>query len=42
VVFGGPDGCTLFLPARDALYAVRTRVPGAFAQAARPRIENPR
>ena len=27
-VFGGPDGRTLFLPARDALYAVRTRVPG--------------
>ena len=27
VVFGGPDGRTLFLPARDALYAVRTRVP---------------
>jgi sugar lactone lactonase YvrE len=28
VVFGGPDGRTLFLPARDALFAVRTRVPG--------------
>jgi sugar lactone lactonase YvrE len=28
VVFGGPDSRTLFLPARDALYAVRTRVPG--------------
>jgi hypothetical protein len=28
VVFGGPDGRTLFIPARDALYAVRTRVPG--------------
>jgi len=28
VVFGGPDGRTLFLPARDTLYAVRTRVPG--------------
>ena len=28
VVFGGPDGRTLFLPARDALYAARTRVPG--------------
>ncbi len=28
VVFGGPDGRTLFLPARDALYAVRVRVPG--------------
>jgi sugar lactone lactonase YvrE len=28
VVFGGPDGRTLFLPARDALYAVRTRVAG--------------
>ena len=28
VVFGGPDRRTLFLPARDALYAVRTRVPG--------------
>jgi len=26
--FGGPDRRTLFLPARDALYAVRTRVPG--------------
>jgi sugar lactone lactonase YvrE len=28
VVFGGPDRRTLFLPARDALYAVRTRLPG--------------
>jgi sugar lactone lactonase YvrE len=28
VVFAGPDGRTLFLPARDALYAVRTRVAG--------------
>jgi hypothetical protein len=28
LVFGGPDGRTLFLPARDALYAVRTRVAG--------------
>jgi hypothetical protein len=28
VVFGGPDGRTLFLPARDSLYAVRTRAPG--------------
>ena len=28
VIFGGTDGRTLFLPARDALYAVRTRVPG--------------
>jgi hypothetical protein len=28
VVFGGPDGRTLFLPARDALYSVRTRAPG--------------
>jgi hypothetical protein len=28
VVFGGPDRRTLFLPARDALYAVRTRVGG--------------
>jgi hypothetical protein len=28
VVFGGPDGRTLFLPARDALFAVRTRAPG--------------
>jgi hypothetical protein len=28
VVFGGPDRRTLFLPARDALYAVRTRTPG--------------
>ncbi len=28
LVFGGPDGRTLFMPARDALYAVRTRVPG--------------
>ena len=27
-VFGGPDGRTLFLSARDALYAVRTRFPG--------------
>lgn len=33
LVFGGPDGRTLFLPARDTLYAVRTRVPGAFPQA---------
>jgi hypothetical protein len=28
LAFGGPDGRMLFLPARDALYAVRTRVPG--------------
>jgi len=28
VVFGGPDRRTLFLPARDVLYAVRVRVPG--------------
>jgi sugar lactone lactonase YvrE len=28
LVFGGPDGRTLFIPARDALYAVRTRVGG--------------
>jgi sugar lactone lactonase YvrE len=28
VVFGGPDGRILFLPSRDALYAVRTRVSG--------------
>jgi hypothetical protein len=28
LVFGGPDGRMLFIPARDALYAVRTRVPG--------------
>ena len=28
VIFGGPDRRTLFLPARDALYAVRTRRPG--------------
>jgi sugar lactone lactonase YvrE len=28
VVFGGPDGRTLFIVARHALYAVRTRVPG--------------
>ena len=28
LVFGGPDRRTLFMPARDALYAVRTRVPG--------------
>ena len=28
LVFGGPDGRTLFIPARDALYAVRTRAPG--------------
>ena len=26
--FGSPDRRTLFLAARDALYAVRTRVPG--------------
>ena len=28
LVFGGPDRGTLFMPARHALYAVRTRVPG--------------
>jgi sugar lactone lactonase YvrE len=28
LVFGGPDRRTLFVPARDALYAVRTRSPG--------------
>jgi hypothetical protein len=28
LAFGGPDGRTLFLPARDALYGVRTRVAG--------------
>jgi sugar lactone lactonase YvrE len=28
VIFGGADARTLFLPARDALYAVRTQVPG--------------
>jgi sugar lactone lactonase YvrE len=28
LVFGGPDGRTLFIPARDALHAVRTRVRG--------------
>jgi hypothetical protein len=28
VVFGGPDGRTLYLPSRDTLYAVRTRLPG--------------
>jgi sugar lactone lactonase YvrE len=28
LVFGGPDRRTLFMPARDALYAVRTRAPG--------------
>jgi sugar lactone lactonase YvrE len=28
LVFGGPDRRTLFMPARDALYAVRTRTPG--------------
>ena len=28
LVFGGADGRTLFLPTRDALYAVRTRLPG--------------
>jgi sugar lactone lactonase YvrE len=28
LVFGGPDGRTLFIPARDALHAVRTRAPG--------------
>ena len=28
VVFGGSDGRTLFLPARDSLFAVRTAVPG--------------
>ncbi|HXY39675.1 MAG TPA: glycosyl hydrolase family 28-related protein, partial [Vicinamibacteria bacterium] len=31
LVFGGPDRRTLFMPARDALYAVRTRRPGAGA-----------
>jgi sugar lactone lactonase YvrE len=28
LVFGGPDRRTLFMPARDALYAVRTRAAG--------------
>jgi len=28
LVFGGPDGRTLLIPARDALYAVRTSAPG--------------
>ena len=28
LVFGGPDGRTLFMPARDALYGVRMRVRG--------------
>ena len=28
VVFGGPDRRTLFITARDTLYAVRTRLPG--------------
>jgi sugar lactone lactonase YvrE len=29
LVFGGPDRRTLFMAARDALYAVRTRAPGS-------------
>ena len=28
LVFGGPDGRTLFVPARTALYAIRMRFPG--------------
>ncbi len=28
LVFGGPDGRTLFIPARTSLYAVRVRHPG--------------
>jgi sugar lactone lactonase YvrE len=40
IAFGAPDGRTLFLCARDALYAVRMRVPGptwpVAASAARP------
>jgi sugar lactone lactonase YvrE len=28
LVFGGPDGHTLFIPARTSLYAVRTRFKG--------------
>jgi sugar lactone lactonase YvrE len=49
VVFGGADGRTLFLPARDALYAVRIRAsrgPGAAAtsgpRAARRSASGPR
>ena len=37
VVFGGPDRRTLFLPARDALYAVRTRSPGPVRRNITPR-----
>jgi sugar lactone lactonase YvrE len=28
LVFGGPDGRTLFIAARTSLYAVRTKVAG--------------
>jgi len=28
LVFGGPDGRTLFIPARTSLYSVRVRHPG--------------
>jgi len=28
IVFGGPDGRTLFIAARSSLYSVRTRTPG--------------
>jgi len=28
IVFGGPDGRTLFIAARSSLYSVRTRAPG--------------
>ncbi len=34
IVFGGKDGRTLFIAARDSLYSVRTRVPGRESPAA--------
>jgi sugar lactone lactonase YvrE len=36
LVFGGRDGRTLFIAARDSLYSVRTRVPGRETAAAAP------
>jgi sugar lactone lactonase YvrE len=34
VMFGGKDGRTLFIPARTALYAVRTRFAGTMKPSA--------
>jgi sugar lactone lactonase YvrE len=41
VAFGGPDGRTLFIPARTSLYAVRTRYPGRRVAAARSALAPP-